>query len=189
MVNKFSNTKAYMNSFSKKLIQLLKLELRNAKSRQTRSGTVTAPIEYTGSLANSLSQMYRATDTGFSFDIEGNAYGKELDEGSTSGKPEVQVADIAEWIRRKPVMLRDVRTNSILGAVPENRVMSLAGVITRKINREGVYKASFISEALEKAMVNLTDISEPIVKDVALNIDEILIGAGYIKKGDNFILE
>ena len=189
MVNKFSNTKAYMNSFSKKLEEALRLELRNAKQRQGRGGTFTAPIEYTGSLANSIASMYKSTENGFSFNVEGNAYGKVLDEGSKTGIPDVQVSDIAEWIRRKPVMLRDIKTGSIKGAVPEGRVQSLANVITKKIKDRGVYKASFISEALEKMMVQLSDIDQPIVQDVSLNIEEILINAGYAKKGDNFILE
>ena len=189
MVNKFSNTKAYMNNFSKKLVQILRLELRNAKQRQSKGGSFVAPIQYTGSLANSIASMYKPTESGFSFDIEGNDYGKVLDEGSKRGIPDVQVSDIAEWIRRKPVMLRDIKTGSVIGAVPEHRVASLADVITKKIRSQGVYKASFISEALEKAMVNLQDLSDPIVKDVSLNIEEILINAGYSKKGNNFILE
>ena len=86
-------------------------------------------------------------------------------------------------------MLRDIKTNSVLGAVPEYRVKSLAEVITKKIRARGVYKASFISEAIDKAVSSLDDIGDPIVKDVALNIDEILIKAGFAKKGDKFIIE
>lgn len=189
MVNKFSNTKAYMNSFSEKLVKALRLELRNAKQRQSKYGTFTAPIENSGSLANSIDRLYESNQDGFSFNIEGNAYGKVLDEGSDVGMPDVRVADIADWIRRKPVMLRDLRTGSVIGGVPESRVQSLANVITKKIQARGVYKASFISEAIEKMVGQLQDISDPIVKDVALNIDEILISAGYTKKGDNFIIK
>ena len=86
-------------------------------------------------------------------------------------------------------MLRDLKTGSAIGGVPENRVRGLAEVITAKIRRRGVYKASFISEALDKMIGQLQDISEPIVKDVELNIEEILINAGYAKKGNNFIIE
>lgn len=178
-----------MNSFSKKLVKALRLELRNAKQRQSKYGTFTAPIQSSGSLANSIAAMYKSAPNGFSYDIEGNAYGKELDEGSDSGIPDVNVSDIADWIRRKPVMLRDLKTNSVMGAVPENRVRGLAQVITSKIRRRGVYKASFISEALDKMVGQLEGISDPIVKDVELNIEEILTGAGYIKKGDKFNIE
>lgn len=178
-----------MNSFSEKLVKALRLELRNAKQRQSQYGTFTAPIQSSGSLANSIAKMYKSTPDGFSFDIEGNAYGKELDEGSTSGMSDVNVSEIADWIRRKPVMLRDLRTGSAIGAVPENRVKGLAEVITAKIRRRGVYKASFISEALDKMVGQLQDISDPIVKDVELNIEEILINAGYAKKGNEFIIE
>lgn len=178
-----------MNNFSKKLVEALRLELRNAKQRQSKYGTFTAPIESSGSLANSIASMYNSNPSGFSYDIEGNAYGKELDEGSDSGIPDVNVSDIADWIRRKPVMLRDLKTGSAIGGVPENRVRGLAEVITAKIRRRGVYKASFISEALDKMIGQLQDISEPIVKDVELNIEEILINAGYAKKGNNFIIE
>ena len=190
MVNKFSNTKAYMASFSDKLIKLLRLELRNAKRRKSKYGEFYgSPIEYTGSLSQSLSKVYKKGSDGFNFNIEGNSYGLELDEGSKKGNPDVNVSDIAEWIRRKPVMLRDIKTNSVLGAVPEYRVKSLAEVITKKIRARGVYKASFISEAIDKAVSSLDDIGDPIVKDVALNIDEILIKAGFAKKGDKFIIE
>lgn len=178
-----------MNSFSQKLVKALRLELRNAKQRQSKYGTFTAPIESSGSLANSINRLYKANQDGFSFNIEGNAYGKVLDEGSDVGIPDVNVSDIADWIRRKPVMLRDLRTGSVIGGVPESRVQSLANVITKKIRARGVYKASFISEALNKMVNQLDDIGNPIVEDVNLNIDEILIKSGYVKKGGNFIIE
>jgi len=38
-------------------------------------------------------------------------------------------------------------------------------------------------------MNQLNAIDDSIVKDIELNIEEILIGAGYAKKGNNFILE
>ena len=83
MVNKFSNTKAYMASFSDKLIKLLRLELRNAKRRKSKYGEFYgSPIEYTGSLSQSLSKVYKKGSDGFNFNIEGNSYGLELDEGS-----------------------------------------------------------------------------------------------------------
>jgi hypothetical protein len=188
MVNKFSNTKAYMNNFSKKLVKALRLELKNAKQRQSKYGSFTAPIESSGSLANSIMSMYKANPDGFSFNIEGNSYGKVLDEGSDVGIPDVRVADIADWIRRKPVMLRDLKTGSVISGVPESRVQSLANVITKKIQARGVYKASFISEALNKMVNQLDDIGNPIVEDINLNIEEILIKSGYVKKGDNFII-
>lgn len=178
-----------MNNFSEKLIKALRLELRNAKQRQSKYGSFTAPIQSSGSLANSIAKIYNSTPDGFSFDIEGNDYGKVLDEGSEGGISDVNVSDIADWIRRKPVMLRDLRTGSVIGGVPESKVQSLANVITKKIQARGVYKASFISEAIEKMVGQLQYISDPIVKDVALNIDEILISAGYTKKGDNFIIK
>jgi len=189
MINKFSNTKAYMNNFSERLVKALRLELRNAKQRQSKYGSFTAPIESSGSLANSIDRVYKANKSGFSFNIEGNAYGKVLDEGSEGGISDVNVSDIADWIRRKPVMLRDLRTGSVIGGVPESRVQSLANVITKKIQARGVYKASFISEAIEKMIGQLNDIANPVVEDVNLNIDEILVRAGYVKKGNNFIIE
>ena len=190
MVNKFSNTKAYMASFSDKLIKLLRMEITRQRRRTyIRSGiSINSPINNTGTLAKSLEMKYSKSDSGFSFDISGMEYGRTLNDGGVPKESYSQlVSNLASWIKNKPVTLQTATGGA--RKLSDAAIPALANNIARKISTEGVKATGFIDQALAKAMQNLDDIGDPIVKDVALNIDEILIKAGFAKKGDKFIIE
>jgi hypothetical protein len=189
MINKFSNTKAFMASFSDKLIKLLKHEITRERQRSYSSGkSINAPINSSGNLAQSLSKKFNKEEDGFSFDVMGNAYGQLVNDG---GIPDGTLPDlvrgIVSWMGAKPVTLNSGRTAS--SSMGDKATLGAANNIARSIQSIGIKPTGFIDSAIENAMDKLNAIDDSIVKDIELNIEEILIGAGYAKKGNNFILE
>lgn len=184
MVNKFKNTKLYLkNSFSKKLIKLITHEINRSRGRKRGS----SPINYTGKLAESLTSHIETSSNGFSLNIEGLEYGKYVDEGGGAGAiPPVQT--IVNWIRNKPVTsLQDYKGNSV--KIDEiAKVQSIAYAISRAISLKGVQPTGFLDDAIENAVDELEAIADPLVQDIILNLEDIMLKAGYIKKGDNYIL-
>ena len=90
---KLDNTKAYLKSYSQRLIKLLKRTLDDKK------------ITYTGAAKNSLRQnIVEDSLDAFGIEIVGNDYLKTIEEG---GKPPKlpQVSDIPNWLVQKPVDL------------------------------------------------------------------------------------
>ena len=88
---KLDNTKAYLKSYSQRLIKLLKKTLDDKK------------ITYTGAAKNSLRQnIVKDSLDAFGIEIVGNDYLKTIEKG---GKPPKlpQVSDIATWLVQKPV--------------------------------------------------------------------------------------
>ena len=195
---KLRNTENYMVGFSNRLVKLLKIEIgrdRQRKYRPTKtfpSGrTISKPIENTGSLRDSLevhmskSRMKKFAEGGsFSLGIRGNSYGAAVDEG-TNKMPEIN--DLVQWIKSKPVRLRDARGKFVTRS--EANIRNIARLIRRKIRTEGSEPTNFIDDAIEIAMQRIASIAEPIEKDIYLNLDEIMIRAGYTKKGDDYIIE
>jgi len=188
IVTKFKNTDAYMKSFSKRLVELLRIELERNRRRNSSRGQYSGKINDTGELAKSLKSIYKKTDSGFSYDIQGMEYGKAVDEGRKSGKPP-STTTLMLWIKGKPVRLKDVSGKFAKTKDRQYRIKQLAFAIQNKIRREGIRPTNFIDDAIEIAMQKIASIADPIVKDVNLNLDEIFKMAGYIKKGDDYIIE
>ena len=189
MINKFSNTKAFMAGFSDKLIKLLKHEITRERVRTYKSGkSINSPINSSGQLAESLSKKFNKESDGFSFDIMGNAYGQLVNDGGIPDAIQTDlVRGIVSWMGAKPVTLNSGRTAS--SDMGDKATLGAANNIARSIKQIGIKPTGFINSAIENAMNQLNAIDDSIVKDIELNIEEILIGAGYAKKGNNFILE
>jgi hypothetical protein len=195
---KLRNTENYMVGFSKRLIKLLKIEIgRNRQRRYAptkafpNGRTINEPIDSTGSLANSLkAQMTKVglnksiSGGSFSLGVTGNSYGEKVDEG-TKQVPDVD--ELVDWIKSKPVRLRDARGKFITRS--DAAIRTIAGLIRRKIRTYGSEPTNFIGDAIEIAMQQINSIAEPIEKDIYLNLDEIFKRAGYTKKGDDYIIE
>jgi len=195
---KLRNTENYMVGFSKRLIKLLKIEIGRNRQRSyaptktfPNGRTISKPIENTGSLRDSLevymskSKMKRFAEGGsFSLGIRGNGYGDKVDEG-TKQVPDVD--ELVDWIKSKPVRLRDARGKFITRS--DAAIRNIAGLIRRKIRTYGSEPTNFIGDAIEIAMQQINSIAEPIEKDIYLNLDEIFKRAGYTKKGDDYIIE
>lgn len=197
MINKFKNTKAYMDNFSSELVKLLKIEIGRNRVRQYNrkngSSTVNAPIDavskkdQTRSLRASLQSLVKERENSYSIKIEGNQYGLAVDKGRAPGRFP-NIGDIADWIRNKPVSIRDIRTGKFKSRTDSN-IKSLAYVIGRSISQKGIKPTNFISDAIEMSMGKLDKLGDAIGEDVMINVEDILLKAGYIKKGDNYIIE
>jgi hypothetical protein len=188
IVAKFKNTDAYMKSFSKRLVELLRIELERNRTRSGSRGSYSGKINDTGELARSLKSMYQKTDSGFSYDIRGLEYGKAVDEGRKGGRPP-STDVLIPWIQSKPIRLKDATGKFAKVKDKQYRIKQLAFAIQKKIRREGIRPTNFIGDAIEIAMQQINSIAEPIEKDIHLNLDEIFKRAGYTKKGDDYIIE
>lgn len=185
MVTKFKNTKLYLEkSFSEQLKKIVKAEITRSRARQSKTGrSFNSPINYTGTLANSLSSYLQDTSDGFTLNLEGLEYGKAVDEGTNSGFPPIE--SIVSWIQNKPVKLYNLRG----GSLTQSKIRGIAFAISRSINLRGIAPTNFIDDAIQEALSKLEAISDPMVQDIMLNIEDILLKAGYIKKGDNYTIE
>lgn len=187
MVVKFKNTKLYLYKYSKKLIKLLQIELGRNRNRRTASGSsVSAPINSEGKLSESLAVKLKETADRFSFDISGNSYGLNVNDGRKKGSAP-PVSEIISWIKAKPVRLRDSKGRFITrNDITINRI---AHSISRSIELNGITATNFIDDAIEKSMEDLNTIGNAVGEDVMLNVDDILLKAGYIKKGENYTIK
>ena len=116
-----------------------------------------------------------------------NDYALNVDEVRGQGKyPNID--NIIDWIRAKPVRVRDIETGRFLRAT-DYEVRKLAHNISRKVAREGIQPTNFITDAINQSMDKLNKLGAAVSEDVSLNLDDILVKAGYVKKGENYIIE
>jgi hypothetical protein len=181
MLNKFKNTKAYLDNYSKELVKLLKIEIGRNRTR----GKYNSPIENTGKLRESIEYNLKERSKSFSFDIMANEYGLAVDSGTKQKQPPIE--DIISWIQTKPIRLRDSKGRFVQST--DYKVRGLAYVIARKIGREGIQPTNFITDAINQSMDKLNKLGAAVSEDVSLNLDDILVKAGYVKKGENYIIE
>lgn len=186
MLNKFKNTKAYLDNYSKELVKLLKIEVGRNRTRSYGSGTYNSPIDSTGQLKQSIEAISKDSSKSIIFNIMANDYAISVDEGRGQGKyPPVE--DIIDWIKAKPIRIRD--TKGRFKSATDYEVRKLAHNISRKVAREGIKPTNFITDAINQSMDKLNKIGAAVSKDVSLNLDDILVKAGYVKKGENYIIE
>lgn len=147
---KLDNTKAYLKSYSQRLIKLLKRTLDDKK------------ITYTGAAKNSLRQnIVEDSLDAFGIEIVGKDYLKTIEEG---GKPPKlpSVGDIAFWIVQKPVDLYGTLS-----------LKQISKRITLQIKRSGIRQNQFIKPLVDRERGNLKLIA-PFVKDLQVSIKDIL---------------
>lgn len=186
LLEKFKNTQTYLENYSEKLKKLLKLEIERSRSRNYVSGSYNSPIDTTGSLANSLSILEKITPNKLSYQITGNDYALKLNEGKPQTKMP-NIGGIIKWIKDKPITLADLKSGEIISLSDVKQVQRIAYFIARKVALKGTPEtAGFIDKAIEDSMVDLDNLGNQVGKDVSLNIEDILLKAGYIKKGENY---
>jgi hypothetical protein len=186
LVERFKNTRMYMDSYSKELVKLLKIEIGRNRSRLDKKGRpYSNPIDYTGKLRESLEITSRVKEGLINFNIKALSYAQKVDEGLPQSK-QPRLEPIIEWIRKKPVRLRD--TSGQFVKLTDSKVRGIAYAISRSQTspREPV---GFIDEAIDKSMDKLNKLGNAVSKDVELNLDDIFEKAGYIKKGDSYELK
>ena len=189
MINKFKNTQLYITNFSEELAKLLKIEIgRNRRRTSTFGRNLSTPIDSTGRLRkNTEPQQIDVEENKLSVNIESLRYADFVDKGRKKGQKIPPVKDILQWIKDKPVRLRDLKGKIV--KFDENKKRSLAYVIAKSISLYGIRPTNFISEAIDDAMKKLDTLTTPVAQDVMLNVEDILLKSGYIKKGDNFIIK
>ena len=186
MINKFKNTQSYITNFSKELAKLLKIEI-GRKRRRTSAfcRNYSTPIDSSGRLRkNTEPQQIDITENKLSVNIESLVYGDIVDKGRNPRQKPPPVKDILQWIKDKPVRIRDIKGKIV--SFNENKKRGIAYVIARSISLYGTRPTNFISDAIEDSMKKLDNITMPVAQDMMLNVDDILLKAGYIKKGDNY---
>lgn len=174
-----------MLNYTKRLVKLVKIEIgRNRTRKNSRGQSYSAPIDATGSLRDSIGfELSGSGENKYSFLIKGNRYGLNIEEGKGSRPP---VEKIISWIKSKPVRLRDVKGKFI--TMSDANIRKAAFPIARSIKRRT--PVNFIQEAIDVSMDQLDGESLSFVmnKDVANNLEEILLRAGYRKEGNNFVI-
>ncbi len=174
---KLKNTEDFLTNYSKKLIRLAKTQIGKPITRSYKSGrTINSALNSTGSLKDSLKLDKKIVRGGnfFEFNINGNAYGEKIDEGTKPGTS-VDVNDIVSWINRKPVTLDSIKD--------KNKV---ANLIAQKIDREGIKPVPFLTELINKEIDSILGVTPNVITDISENLDDFMLMLGYKKSGQTF---
>jgi len=178
---KIKNTEAYMKSYSIKLVDLLKREMDSPQPSRMQYENNT--INATGNSKEDINYIVNSSAlNSLSIDIRGDKHLLDIDKGTNSTIASVE--DIARWIIAKPVNYRGVSQNQSLQSLGAGspKVLSLAKRIVESLASKGIRPTNFISRTVEKHMSNLKLIA-PIVEDVKVNVEDLLIQAGFDLKG------
>ncbi len=180
---RLENTKAYLKSFSERLVKLTKIAIGTNRSRTYKSGVISAPLNSSGSLMESI-QAKDGTDLDFS--IMGNDYGEVLNDGREAGKfPNIDA--LVDWIKTKPVRLRDSKGKFVTAT--DSKIKGLAYVIGRSIKDNGSPATNFLTDIVNEEFSKLESIVVPLEKDILQDIDGFMESLGYTKKGNTYILK
>ena len=181
---RLDNTKKYLRDYSKNLLKLTSSEIgRSDRTRQYQSGDITGPINASGSLKDSLKLMVGNTDVVYSFNIVGNEYGEQVDEGTKKSNPPVQ--KLVNWLVSKNKKLKDAN-NKIISLSDTKKVTRIAYAIKKSLNRKGIQRTGFLTDLVKEQFNQLSNIDTPVVQDISEDLDNILKRNGYKKTGDKF---
>ena len=189
MSMRLHNTKKYLAEYSKNLLKLAKLEIEKTdRTRSYKSGNITGPINASGSLKDSLEiRGAKTTDVVYNYSILGNEYGEAVDEGTSSSTP--PVSKLINWLVSKNKTLLDSKQRTVeLGDI--KKVRRIAFAIQKSLSIRGIQKTGFLTNLVKEEFKQLNDIYKPVVKDIEVDIDNILLKAGYKKTGkETYVIE
>ena len=176
------NTRAYLKGFADN--ELIKYFLDSYVKSRPRGSGVNAKVEASGKGGDSLEAKFgRNKDE---INLYGDSYLQYVDEGTDGFTP--NIGALKRWIGEKPVALKDAKGNTL--PMNDSNVNSLAYLIARKIDRDGIAPANFIGEVVERALPEIAEgIGQPLKKDVTDNLDTVMDSLGYIKKGNTYELK
>ena len=190
-INRYRNLKKYILGYTKKLTSLVKIEVTRKRERQYPSGRkINAPINSSGSLRDSISfELKESDDKKYSFRVKGNSYAEIIDKGRKSGENAPSKADLVSWIERKKIRLRD-RSGRFVDMTPQKIDLAARYMVT-SIRKLGSPPTNFLQDAMDVASKRLDNVTLKTVlsEDVANNIEEILLDAGFKKQGDEFTIQ
>lgn len=173
-----------MTEYSLKLMDLLRRELDTPQPGRDMYDN--PRITNTGRGRDSIQPRFvENTPTRLGIDIVGNDYLKNIEEGSLPKR--VEVEDLIEWIKSKPVNYRQANVTLTLSQLTEasrNRLArNMANNIRKRIIEQGgVRKNPFITRTVQSHLKNLKAIA-PVVEDVKGNVEDILKEAGFDLEG------
>lgn len=189
MTIRLRNTKKYLAEYSKNLLKLAKLEIEKTdRTRSYKSGNITGPINASGSLKDSLEiRGAKTTDVVYNYSILGNEYGEAVDEGTSSSTP--PVSKLINWLVSKNKTLLDSKQRTVeLGDI--KKVRRIAFAIQKSLSIRGIQKTGFLTNLVKEEFKQLNDIYKPVVQDIEVDIDNILLKAGYKKTGkETYVIE
>jgi hypothetical protein len=112
-----------------------------------------------------------------------------VDEGTKPFSPNVDA--IKDWIRQKPVTLKDFQGNTLPRT--ESNIAKVAYKIGEAISLRGIAPANYIGEVVQRAFENIVEGMLPPLKslksDVTEKLNDILTSVGYTKQGDAWVLK
>ena len=189
---RFKNTEAYIKSFAE--TKLIKYFLESYQKDRVRpdqtsyllkgNSKINSSVESSGSGGNSLN--VKVENNGLDINLYGNSYLESVDKGTGRFFPNVET--IKNWIRTKPVQLKDIQGNGI--PTNETNLSMVAYRIGEAISLRGIQPANYIREVVEKAFNNIVDgMLPPLKEDITDKLDEILTSVGYTKQGDTYVFK
>ena len=173
---KMKNTKAFLKGYANKLASLLKIEVGRNRTRGYRSGrSFTSPLNATGHLRNSIKAKHsKVRSVLAAYDVVGAGYALDIQNGS---KETPIVADLENWIRKKPVQLRT--KSGTIQKKTESSITQYAKNVSKSISRNGTQPVPFITDAVKMGSKMLSTIASPIAEDIVDDIEIFLRNVGY----------
>ena len=178
-----TNTQKILEAFSKQVTKLAKINVGASKKGRKidSSGDLRKSIKYEVKVSDdSLDSTFSMEDYGVLRDAGQLGHKKKIlkggnksiflprGKGFTSKFPKVSA--IEEWVKKKPIRVRDLKTNQFVTATPQ-RLKSLSFLIGRKIFNEGIQPGLFFSDAWNKEYKDLPD---KLIQAFSEDIEEII---------------
>lgn len=170
------NTMIFLENYADEMVSATKEEILRTRKRDYKTRSVNSPINSSGSGLNSIQKV--KDDDGF--DIVGNDYLEDVDEGTTSTK--ATLSDLMRWVRQKPIKPQD-------GKLSASSTKSLARKIQKSLIFNGIKRTAFLTDLVEDSLHRLNGIEEAVADDVVDSIEDILLDAGLVKKGEKYVLD
>ena len=177
---KLENTKRYLKQYTQSLLDISVKELnRKDRIRNYNSQSVTSSITASGSLQESLKIAEKDTDKILQLNLEGNAYGEQIDEGTKSTS--VSKGKLIQWIKNKNGF-KDLN-GKIVDLSNTKKVDRIASLISKSLKFNGIKPTNFLTDIINSKIKELKNIETPIVLDIESDIDNVLLKLGYKKQG------
>lgn len=183
------NTKAFLKNYTEKMVDLTKIEIGRKRRRVYDSGrVVNSPIDARGSgkgVGESGRNSITSKEVKNGFEIEGNDYLEDVDEGTSSTI--ASESDLLKWIERKPVRIR--KPNGRLVTMTDYRKNNLARLIKESLAERGIKRTNFLTDLVQDTQSKLDGIENAVVEDIMDNIGDLLVDLGFLEQGETYKLE
>lgn len=177
---KLENTKKYLKEYTQGLLDASVKELnRKDRVRNYNSQSVTSSITASGSLQESLNITEKNTDKILQLNLEGNAYGEQIDEGTKSTS--VSKGKLIQWIKNKNGF-KDLN-GKIVSLSNTKKIDRIASLISKSLKLNGIKPTNFLTDIVKSKIKELENIDTSVVLDIESDIDNVLLKLGYKKEG------